>query len=72
LGRDCLRVAEASLTGRGWLDEASIEAWRRELHQTVEDAVDQVRREPPPDPYREEWTALSTERLREGPPSPAS
>ena len=32
----------------------------------IEEAVAQVQREPAPDPFTEEWQALSTEHLNEG------
>ncbi len=69
LGRDCLRAAEESILARGWSDEPALEATRAALHSEVEEAVAMVQREPAPDPYHEDWRALSTERLVEGPHS---
>jgi len=71
-GRDCIKVAEQSLIQRGWADAAAFEKLRDGFHEQIEDAVATVQREAPPDPYREQWTALSTEHLREGPPISAA
>lgn len=66
LGRDCLKVAEEQLLSRGWADRPTIEKWRAEIIQRVEEAVAIVQREPAPDPYTEDWAALSTRHLLEG------
>jgi acetoin:2,6-dichlorophenolindophenol oxidoreductase subunit alpha len=63
LGRDCLKVAEERLLGEGWADRRQLAAWRREAAGTVEKAVAQVQREAGPNPYVEDWCALSTRRL---------
>ena len=71
VGRDCLKVAEEHLLQRGWADARTAELWRNEATQKVEEAVATVQREPTPDPYKEDWRALSSLRLveaREGPP----
>src|SRR5206468_9664847 len=57
VGRDCLKVAEASLLEQGWADAATLASWREEAVQKVEEAVAKVRREPGPDPYKENWCA---------------
>ena len=70
VGRDCLRVAEEHLLQRGWADARTVELWRNEVNQKVEEAVATVQREPTPDPYKEDWRALSSLHLveaREGP-----
>jgi TPP-dependent pyruvate/acetoin dehydrogenase alpha subunit len=66
IGRDCLKVAEEFLLRQGWTDAAQLAALRNELVHEVEEAVNQVQREPAPDPFAEEWRALATERLSEG------
>lgn len=63
LGRDCLAVAEASLLERGWVTAADLEAWRTEAQQQTEKAVATAQREPTPDPYQEDWTALASRHL---------
>jgi len=66
LGRDCLKVAEENLFRQKWLDAAQLATMRNEILHEIEEAVAQVQREPSPDPFAEEWRALSTETLAEG------
>jgi pyruvate dehydrogenase E1 component alpha subunit/2-oxoisovalerate dehydrogenase E1 component alpha subunit len=66
LGRDCLKVAESTLEQDGWADAKTIATWRQEAARKIEDTVAQVQREPAPDPYKEEWNAISSKHLREG------
>ncbi len=65
LGRDCLKAAEESLVAQGWAERHSVEGWRADCAKEIEETVAKVQREGGPDPFKEEWTALSTERLRE-------
>src|SRR6266581_3967560 len=65
IGRDCLKVAEEQLLQQRWADAAALEAWRGEAAQIVEEAVATVQREPAPDPYQEDWGALSSVHLLE-------
>jgi pyruvate dehydrogenase E1 component alpha subunit/2-oxoisovalerate dehydrogenase E1 component alpha subunit len=65
VGRDCLKVAEATILREGWADTAGIETWRRVAVQEVEDAVNQAQREPGPDPYKEDWRAIASKHLVE-------
>jgi len=65
IGRDCLAAAEAQLTGAGLITREQAVAWRDESVQEVENAVAQAQREPGPDPYQAEWTALATKSLVE-------
>ncbi|HKI72838.1 MAG TPA: thiamine pyrophosphate-dependent dehydrogenase E1 component subunit alpha [Verrucomicrobiae bacterium] len=65
IGRDCLKVAEDHLLQQGWADARTIELWRNEMVQKVEGVVATVQREPLPDPYEEDWRALSSQRLLE-------
>jgi pyruvate dehydrogenase E1 component alpha subunit/2-oxoisovalerate dehydrogenase E1 component alpha subunit len=66
LGRDCLKLAEDLLIREKITDAAQIAVWRSEAVREIEDAVAQVQREPTPDPFAEEWNALSTKHLVEG------
>jgi acetoin:2,6-dichlorophenolindophenol oxidoreductase subunit alpha len=66
LGRDCLKVAEEYLLRQNWLDAPQLAAMRSEAVQEIESAFAQVQREPAPDPFAEDWRAISTERLNEG------
>ena len=66
LGRDCLNVAECRLLESGWADAKSVEGWRTDASSRVEEAVAKVQREAGPDPYKEDWYALSSKHLNEG------
>ncbi|HTL72255.1 MAG TPA: thiamine pyrophosphate-dependent enzyme, partial [bacterium] len=66
LGRDCMKVAEEVLLQNKLADTAQFAVWRSEAIREIEEAVAQVQREPAPDPFAENWTALSSESLVEG------
>lgn len=66
LGRDCLKVAEEFLTRQKWLDAPQLATLRDEILHEIETAVAQVQREPAPDPFAEEWRAISSAHLSEG------
>jgi TPP-dependent pyruvate/acetoin dehydrogenase alpha subunit len=66
LGRDCLKVAEDQLLRQSWSSAETLEAWRSEAVRKVEEAVARVQREPAPDPFKEDWYALSSKHLHEG------
>jgi len=66
VGRDCLKVAEEQLLQKHWADSATIEGWRTEALHKVEEAIARVQREAAPDPYKEDWYALSSKHLNEG------
>ena len=66
VGRDCLKLAEETLLGKGWATSKTLEAWRGEATRQVDDAVAKVQREPTPDPYQETWCALASKHLSEG------
>ena len=65
IGRDCLKVAEEFLLRERWADGPAIAVWRSEAIHEVEQAVATVQREGGPDPFTQEWSALSTTRLLE-------
>ncbi len=71
-GRDCLKVAEAHIVEAGWGGANDLANWRAEAIQKVEESVARVQRDPTPDPYEEDWCALSTRRLSEGEPASPS
>jgi TPP-dependent pyruvate/acetoin dehydrogenase alpha subunit len=66
LGRDCLKVAEEHLLQQKWADAVTLTAWRGEVMREIEEAIAQVQREPAPDPFAEEWRAISSKHLSEG------
>jgi pyruvate dehydrogenase E1 component alpha subunit/2-oxoisovalerate dehydrogenase E1 component alpha subunit len=65
LGRDCIKVAEEHLLRRAWADAATIRKYREEAALEVEQAVATVQREAGPDPFKENWCALSSRHLSE-------
>lgn len=65
LGRDCLKVAEEFLLRQKWLDAAQMAAARDEAIREIENAMAQVQHEPLPDPFAEDWCAISTRHLIE-------
>jgi pyruvate dehydrogenase E1 component alpha subunit/2-oxoisovalerate dehydrogenase E1 component alpha subunit len=65
LGRDCLKVAEERLLHENWAGAEDLRALRQEVKQEVDEAVATVQREPAPDPYTENWCALSSRHLTE-------
>ena len=65
LGNDCLKLAEEFLLQNKITDAAQIAVWRSEAIREIEEAVAQVQREPAPDPFTENWSAISSEHLSE-------
>ncbi len=66
LGRDCLKVAEEHLVRQQWANAATLATWRGEVIREIEETVARVQREPAPDPFAEEWCAISSKQLSEG------
>lgn len=65
LGRDCLKLAEQHIQEQDWVDTETVQSWRVEINKAIDDTVAKVQREAPPDPYKEDWCALSTRQLSE-------
>ncbi len=65
LGRDCLKVAEEFLVRQKFTDASTLAAWRSAAILEVEQAVATVQREGSPDPFTQDWSALSTSHLME-------
>ena len=65
LGRDCLKVAEDILLSHQWADVTELAVWRNEALRAIETTVARVQREPAPDPFTENWTAISSRELQE-------
>jgi pyruvate dehydrogenase E1 component alpha subunit/2-oxoisovalerate dehydrogenase E1 component alpha subunit len=66
VGRDCLKVAEEILLRQKWMDVSQMAVLRSKFVLEVDEAVAKVQREPTPDPFAEEWSAISTKHLNEG------
>jgi pyruvate dehydrogenase E1 component alpha subunit/2-oxoisovalerate dehydrogenase E1 component alpha subunit len=65
VGRDCLKVAEEQLLTRQWATPSEFEQWRAAVSRQVGEVLAQVQREPAPDPFSEDWAAISTRHLLE-------
>jgi pyruvate dehydrogenase E1 component alpha subunit/2-oxoisovalerate dehydrogenase E1 component alpha subunit len=59
-GRDCIEVAMRQLVENGFATVEEILTWQEQFAEEVQRAVAQAQQEAPPDPYHEDWTALST------------
>lgn len=59
-GRDCIEVATRQLVAKGITTDEEIAGWQDQFAEEVQRAVAQAQQEAPPDPYREEWCAIST------------
>ncbi len=59
-GRDCIEVAMRQLVEHGFAGVDEILAWQDQFAEEVQRAVAQAQQEEAPDPYDEDWTALST------------
>ncbi len=60
-GRDCIEVAIRQLIEHQYATPDEISNWQDEYADEVQRAVAQAQQEAVPDPYRENWTALSTQ-----------
>jgi TPP-dependent pyruvate/acetoin dehydrogenase alpha subunit len=63
IGRDCIRVAQSYVVEQGWGDEGTVQEWRQEAKAQIEEILQQVQREPAPDPAEEDWHSLATTHL---------
>lgn len=62
-GRDCIEVAMRQLVEHGYASVDELFAWQDETAEEVQRSVAQAQQESPPDPYAEDWRALSTLRF---------
>ncbi|MES2475287.1 MAG: thiamine pyrophosphate-dependent dehydrogenase E1 component subunit alpha [Verrucomicrobiota bacterium] len=60
-GRDCIEVAMRQLVDNRLASVEEIQAWQDSIANEVQRAVAQAQQENAPDPYEENWTALSTQ-----------
>jgi acetoin:2,6-dichlorophenolindophenol oxidoreductase subunit alpha len=63
VGRDCIQVAQAFVVEQGWADEGAVQEWRQQAKTQVEETLQQVQREPGPDPAEEDWHSLASTHL---------
>ena len=59
LGRDCLEVGQAQMIDGDFASADEIAEWKTEAEDAVMKAVAQAQQEPGPDPYQDDWAALS-------------
>lgn len=69
LGKDCIKVAEASLL-EGGVTPDTLQALRAGCVREVDEAVAKAQREPVPDPFTHDWRALSSSHLMEADQKP--
>lgn len=65
LGRDCIEVAKVELLNAGYLTMEEYEVWHKEATDEVQLAVATAQKEKGPDPYQEDWSALSNRRFKD-------
>jgi len=65
VGRDCLEVAENFILEKQWAEACTLQMWRNEAVDRVDEAVATAQRDPLPDPYAEQWESLSSKHLME-------
>ncbi|HYE31911.1 MAG TPA: thiamine pyrophosphate-dependent dehydrogenase E1 component subunit alpha [Methylomirabilota bacterium] len=65
-GRDALDVARTDLLTRGWVTQATLDQWHRQLAEEVDAAVAQAQRDPLPEAAAEKWNPLATSHLMDG------
>lgn len=63
VGGDCVKLARQQILTRGWATAAELDAWRAKAVGQVDTAFAAAASDAPPDPAREDWSALSTRRL---------
>src|SRR3954447_13712388 len=64
---DCLVKAEKLILEQGLATETQLKEWRDELAATVDEAVSTAQQEPQPTGQDEDWCAVSTRELVDGP-----
>jgi len=65
VGLDCLDIGKAQLLESGYANESEIDDWAEEATDEIQRAVALAQRELGPDPFSEDWQALSTRELGE-------
>jgi pyruvate dehydrogenase E1 component alpha subunit/2-oxoisovalerate dehydrogenase E1 component alpha subunit len=61
--RDCLKVAEQTITDRNLVDPETLVEWRKAAAAQVDEAIAAAQKEPVPESEKEDWCALSTRDL---------
>ena len=66
VGRDCMDVAEKQLVEGAYFTADEIAALKEEFTAEVQAATAIAQKDPDPNPYKEDWTAISNPLLRDG------
>jgi pyruvate dehydrogenase E1 component alpha subunit/2-oxoisovalerate dehydrogenase E1 component alpha subunit len=66
LSRDCLGIAERRILDEAWRSEKDLKELLAQCRNKVDQAVAKVSKEPTPDPFKDNWQALSCAELVEG------
>jgi pyruvate dehydrogenase E1 component alpha subunit/2-oxoisovalerate dehydrogenase E1 component alpha subunit len=61
--RDCLKVAEQTITDLNLLDAETLAGWRKDAAAQVDEAIATAQKEAPPESDKEDWCAISTREL---------
>lgn len=64
--RDCIEVAGRFALAQGWVTESELAGQMEQIRRLIDQTVAKVSKEPVPDPFKENWQALSTAGLVEG------
>lgn len=64
-GKDCLEIAENQMLEHSWVCKDELAQWKQEATEEVQAAVAVAQKEPKPNPFKENWSAISTHELRE-------
>lgn len=59
LGRDSLVVGREQMISAGFASASELDQWQVEAAEAIQQAVAQAQKEPGPDPYLDDWCALS-------------
>ena len=65
LSVDCIVKAEQAIREKEWMSESELTQLKESILRDVDKAFTQAAHEPPPDPFKENWNALSTDWLAE-------
>src|SRR5213080_4962760 len=61
--RDCLKVAEQTITDLNLIDAETLAQWRKEAAAKVDEAIATAQKEAPPEGDKEDWCAISVRDL---------
>lgn len=64
-GKDCLKIGESQILEKGWLSPEDIIALKTKVVDEVQLSVAAAQKEPKPNPFKEDWNALSSPELRD-------